>query len=92
MNYMNEECADTRLILGEERGSSAEADQLYAERLPNHQTPSRSYQTNELCFIHLSLCVMPVILKRQRPLLQNGDVALVHELKTELRCCSSNYL
>jgi hypothetical protein len=47
--------------------------------------------SNNLCF-HLSRCVTPVLLNRQRPLLQNGDVALVHDSRTELWCCCSNYL
>jgi hypothetical protein len=34
MNYTNDECADRNVILGEARGNSAEAEQLYAKRFP----------------------------------------------------------
>jgi hypothetical protein len=49
-------------------------------------------QINKLCFLHLSLRVISVFLKRQRSLLQNGDVTLVRDSKKELRSCRSNYL
>jgi hypothetical protein len=42
------------------------------------------HQTNKSGFLHLSLCVIPVFLKRQRPLLPNRDVTLVHDSRTKL--------
>jgi hypothetical protein len=106
MNCTDEEYADTHLILGKACGKSDVAERLYTETFPSHLTPARHFehqlwisasvlspcQKISKILLILSLCVIPVFLKLQKLLEQNRDVALVHDSRSELRYCSSNYL
>jgi hypothetical protein len=97
MNYANEECADMHINLVEARRNSAKGSRLYAGRFPSCQISGLNLNTNcelvhlyslillsnKLYFLRLSAYVIPVFLKRQRPLLQTG-VFTVTRLKNGL--------
>jgi hypothetical protein len=44
MSDTDEKYANMHLILDDARGNSAEAQRLYDEMFPNHQTPSRYFE------------------------------------------------